>query len=79
MSLVYVIVKQAPLSRLPFRPQRWYWVAKSGDNQKVLARSSERYTNYGDCLHAVHLLFGDGTSVYRRQAERGDVMLRLAQ
>lgn len=78
MSLVYVVVKQAPLSRLPFRQQRWSWVARSGDNNRVLARSSESYTNKSDLLNAISVLFSDTTNVYRREAEQGDVMLRLA-
>jgi hypothetical protein len=78
MSLVYVVLKQAPLSRLPFRQQRWYWLAKSGDNQRKLARSSERYFNRVDAINAINVLFADASNVYRREAELGDVMLRLA-
>ncbi|MFV8049759.1 hypothetical protein [Mycobacterium sp. 48b] len=58
--------------------QAWRWLAKSGDNHEVLAVSSERYFNRGDCLHAVELLFGNGSHVYRREAEHGNVLLRYA-
>jgi uncharacterized protein YegP (UPF0339 family) len=61
------------------RPQRWRWVAKNGANQKILARSSERYINRQDCLDAITALFGTATNVYLRQAEQGNQTLRLAQ
>lgn len=77
--LVYVDLKQAP-KRLTFkgRQQRWYWVALSGDNFRVLARSSERYTNRNDAVKAIHLLFGDHVNVYLRQSEQGNQVLRMA-
>lgn len=56
--------------------QPWRWVAKSGDNQKAMARSSERYFNKTDALHAIHLLFGSGSNVFLRQAEFGNENLR---
>lgn len=76
--VIFVDIKQAPLSRLPGRPQRWYWVAKSAGNQKKLARSSERYTNRGDCLYVTAQLFGPATNVYLREAEHGNQTLRMA-
>ena len=75
-TLVYIDLKRSE-NRWPLkRPQRWSWVALSGDNFRVLARSSESYTNKGDCLDAVALLFGDGTNVFLRQSEKGNVALR---
>lgn len=82
--LIYVDIKRAPLSKLipgwglPGRPQRWYWVAKSADNQRKLARATERYTNREDCVHAAWLLFSSSTTVYQREAEQGNVALRMA-
>jgi uncharacterized protein YegP (UPF0339 family) len=82
--VLYVDLKQAPLSKLipgwglPGRPQRWRWVARNASNHKVMARSSERYTNKQDCLDAISQLFSPGTTVYLRQAEHGDECLRLA-
>lgn len=58
--------------------QAWRWIAKSGDNHEVLAVSSEQYFNRADCLHAVELLFGTGSHVYRRETEHGNVLLRHA-
>ena len=50
-----VLVKiqlRASRNRWPLgRPQRWYWVAVAA-NGKTVARSSETYTNRGDCLAA---------------------------
>lgn len=74
--VLYVDIKQAPLSKLPGRQQRWYWIAKSAGNQKRLARSSERYTNRGDCVNAVWLLFHASTTVFQREAEHGNLLLR---
>jgi uncharacterized protein YegP (UPF0339 family) len=61
------------------RPQRWRWVAKNGANQKILARSSERYINRQDCHDAITQLFGAGTNIYLRQDGHGDQPLRRAQ
>lgn len=84
--VLFVDIKRAPLSRLPFRQQRWYWVCKSADNQRKLARSTERYTNRQDALDAIYLLFRPGTTVYLRRREAdgwpteilGNEALRLA-
>lgn len=77
--LIYVDIKRAALPSIRRgRPQRWYWVAKSADNQEKLARSSERYTNHEDCLAAIAQLFGSGTNVYLREQEQGNQVLRMA-
>lgn len=73
--VVFVDIKQGR-SLLP-RPQKWYWIAKSATNQKVLARSSERYTNRTDCIAAVRLLFSSAV-VYQRESEKGTVVVRVA-
>lgn len=78
-AVVFVDIKQAPLSRIPGRPQRWYWIAKSAGNQKRLARSTERYTNRADCVAAVWLLFHSSTTVFQREVEYGNIELRRAQ
>jgi uncharacterized protein YegP (UPF0339 family) len=77
-SVIYVDVKKSSIARVLRRPQPYYWIARSADNQKVLARSSERYTNYADVLHAIDLLFAAGTTVYRRESEKGNVPVRMA-
>lgn len=58
--------------------QPWRWIAKSGDNHETLAVSSERYFNRDDCLHAIDLLFGNDSHVYRREGKNGNVLLRHA-
>ena len=44
------------------RWQPWNWRATAG-NGEVLAVSSERYTNRGDAIKAITLLFGPATTV----------------
>jgi uncharacterized protein YegP (UPF0339 family) len=58
--------------------QPWRVLIKSGDNHKPLFRSTERYFNREDAIHAIQLAFGSGSDVYLREAEHGDVELRLA-
>lgn len=38
------------------RPQRWFWRAVAA-NGRTLARSSETYTNRGDCVAMARKLF----------------------
>lgn len=81
MNLVYVDIKQVKNLKhtITGRPQPWHWVARSGQNWRVMARSSERYTNRQDCIDAATLLFGPEVTVYLRQQGQGNVVLRLAQ
>lgn len=60
------------------RPQLWRWRALNGKNFRVLAESSESYTNFSDALSAIQELFGGRSDVYLRQSETGDQVLRLA-
>lgn len=62
--------------KLAFQP--WRLIVKSGGNQKTLFRSTERYFNEADARHAADLAFGSQSNVYLRQAEHGNVALRLA-
>lgn len=84
MSTVFVdlIFVPEPLTRklIPVRKrhQGWRWVARNADNRKVLARSSERYTNASDARMAIDQLFGPKTNVYLREPEHGNVALRMA-
>lgn len=76
---MFIDLIQTPvLKRLLGRPQRWRWVARNGSNFRVLAVSSENYTNKSDCVAAIEQLFGTGSDVYRREPETGNVRLRLA-
>lgn len=59
--------------------QPWRWVAKNAGNQKKLARSSERYFNREDALAAAEQVFSAATTVFKREAEMGNVLLRQGQ
>jgi uncharacterized protein YegP (UPF0339 family) len=59
--------------------QAWRWRAINSGNGRVMANSGEAYTNLSDCEAAVRQLFGDGTTVYLRESEHGDVPLRMAR
>lgn len=77
-SLILVDLYQTPvLKRLLGRPQRWRWRALNGNNFRVLAISSEAYTNESDCRDAIYALFGNRSDVYLRQAGIGNRPLRL--
>lgn len=67
------------------RPQRWYFVALSADNQKALARSSEMYTNREDAADAAWLAFSHKATAFLRQGgdtdldhQLGNVLMRRA-
>lgn len=45
------------------RAQKYYWHAKSSVNGQKLARSSDMYTNLGDCVAEMHILFDGATNV----------------
>ncbi|SBS73856.1 hypothetical protein MHPYR_180093 [uncultured Mycobacterium sp.] len=60
------------------RFQPWRVAIKSGDNGAELFRSSERYKDKRDARHAIDLAFGLYSNVYLRQAEVGNIELRLA-
>lgn len=75
---VYVDVIRSPaLARLLGRQQPWRWRAVNGGNHKVLAVSSERYTNVGDCLDAVDQLFGARSDVWLRLPGENPQLLRM--
>ncbi|OCB15114.1 DUF1508 domain-containing protein [Mycobacterium intracellulare] len=61
------------------RPQRWRWRAINGDNGRVLAISSEAYTNEADAEHAIDTLFGAFSDVYLRRDGQGNELLRLSE
>lgn len=79
--LIYVDLFQSapnPLARIAGRPQRWRWRAINGNNSRVLAASSEAYTNRGDALAAITQLFGSNSNVYLRSGNAGNQTLRSA-
>jgi hypothetical protein len=61
------------------RFQPWRVAIKSGDNGAELFRSSERYFEKRDAVHAIWLAFAPESNVYLREGEAGNVELRLAQ
>lgn len=63
--------------RIAFQPFRV--LIKSGDNNRTLFRSSERYFNKADAIHAAEIVLGSRSNVYLRQREHGNELLRLAQ
>jgi uncharacterized protein YegP (UPF0339 family) len=77
-ALVFVDLYQSRPRKLLGRPQTWRWRALNGNNRRVLAASSEAYTNQADALAAIQQLFGTASNVYLRQHEEGNVELRLA-
>lgn len=80
-ALVYIDLYQtAPPLRVlrPRRAQRWRWRALNGLNSRVLAASSEAYTNRDDALAAINQLFGTASNVYLRSGVGGNQLLRLA-
>jgi uncharacterized protein YegP (UPF0339 family) len=77
--IVIELVKTAALNRLLGRPQRWRWTARNGDNHRVLAVSSENYTNRQDCIDAITQLFGTNTNAWLHEPEHGNQLLRLTQ
>lgn len=52
------------------RAQPWRWRLKSEGNSKVLAVSSEAYTNREDCLAAIVKVFSGSTTVFLRRREQ---------
>jgi hypothetical protein len=58
--------------------QPWRILVLSADNHEALFRSTERYFNEADARHAAEIAFGTNSNVYLRQAEHGNVQLRLA-
>lgn len=76
--LVFVDLYQGSSRKLLSRAQTWRWRALNGNNFRVLAVSSENYTNRQDCVDAIFQLFGNGSNVYLRQHEQGDLPLRMA-
>lgn len=76
--VIYIDLEYSPPKlKIPGRrPQPWRLVARSAGNHEVIAVSSEKYTNKADAVAAAELLFNDTTTVFLRQAEHGNRLLR---
>ncbi len=89
--LIYVdLIKSHPAPREKFpsmtderyrelveRYQPWRLLILSGDNHEPMFRSTERYFNRADALHAAELAFGANSNVWLRESEHESRALRL--
>jgi hypothetical protein len=58
------------------RPQRWTWRAVNSGNHRVLAKSSETYTNRADAESVATALFSEGERVTLVRPDGTSVVLR---
>jgi hypothetical protein len=78
--LVYVDLLYTPKPEgYEGRWQPWRAMVLNGNNFEPLFMSTEAWTNRDDAMHTIWEVFGPGTDVYLREAERGDAELRMAQ
>ncbi|OBI95578.1 DUF1508 domain-containing protein [Mycobacterium sp. 1465703.0] len=59
------------------RPQRWRWRAINAGNNRIMAESSESYTNEDDAMDAIDELFGNRSDVWLQRAGETDLLLRM--
>lgn len=80
---VYLYQREAPAKTLAHslfggrRHQVWRWRAINAGNGRILAQSSEAYTNEGDAIDAIDELFGSRSDVWLRQQGEPDLLLRV--
>lgn len=60
------------------RWQPWSVMISADGNHEDLFKSTESWTNRNDAVNAIRLAFTNGSNVYLRQAELGNVLLRRA-
>lgn len=58
------------------RWQPWSAIIKSAGNMEPLFRSTERWTNRQDAIDTITLAHSAATTVFLREAEHGNVLLR---
>lgn len=79
---IYVDLYEVPAERgdgrPTRRPQKWRWRALNSGNHRILAVSSESYTNETDAKDAIWDLFGGESNVTLRQAGKADQPLVVA-
>jgi uncharacterized protein YegP (UPF0339 family) len=56
--------------------QSWRWRVVNAGNGRVMGHGGEAYTNKADCITAVTQLFGDSATVWLREPEQQNVLLR---
>lgn len=76
-TLIYVELKKSTRPWSTKRAQKWSWTASNGGNNRVLARSSEHYTNKADALAAIQALFGNTSNVFLGRHDNDKTVLRL--
>ena len=77
IPMLYIDIKQTKKRWPTNRPQKFYFVARDAGNFKPLC-TSETYTNEADCVTAASKLGSHQTTVFLRQAEHGDQVLRYS-
>lgn len=77
IPLLYIDIKETTGKWPKKRAQKFYFVVLSAGNFKALAKS-ETYTNRSDCVAAARLVGSEQTSVFLRQVEQGDEVLRYS-
>jgi uncharacterized protein YegP (UPF0339 family) len=73
----YVDIKRSRTRFPRRRPQRWYFVLLAAGNHEPVM-TSEMFTNRDDCLDSARKANGDWVTVFLRQAEKGNELLRRA-
>lgn len=64
LSEIEVAVKKSKTKWPSKRAQKYYWIATLKRNGKVLARSSEMYTNHLDCFNAALSTFKNSVEIH---------------
>jgi uncharacterized protein YegP (UPF0339 family) len=76
-EVFYVDIKRSK-KRFPLkRPQQWYFVLLAAGNHEPVM-TSEMFTNHGDCVAAAEKYNGDTITVFLRQKEIGNLLVRRA-
>lgn len=76
---VFIDVYQAKANQIGRRRgQRWRWRARAAGNNRILAVSSEAYTNRDDAIAGIGLLFGPNSDIYLRDGINPTTKIRTA-
>ena len=75
-TVLYVDIRESHAVNLLSRKRKqpWYWVLRNSNNNKVMAVSSERYTNRQDCVDAAKLVNGSSVTVYLRAGDAAAIL-----
>lgn len=75
LPVYYVDIKQSRTVWPLKRAQKWYWAVLSSGSFKRMGRSW-MFTNEQDCIDSATSLFGAASTVFLRQSEKGNQLLR---